>query len=209
MPWNPNGPVSDAQSPTALILAYLASKGLPPTAQNVSQVLQLNTQNPGVIPGLTNQAPPAPDAPASTSNPSSPTIPVPPQPPQQAMPTPPIPPQQQAAQIQGQPPQQEQGGSNWLTGLLQSILGGGAAVGLGAMRPNIQSSMGNQPMPPTGRMIDVPGAAISGPGQQALPSPPITEPPHGPTPPMPENGSGVNWGKVLGEIAPLLKGAAR
>lgn len=286
MPWNPNGPVSNVQSPTQLVMAYLASKGLPPTAQNVSRALQMASTNPGVIPGLSTQAPPVPDAPASTSKQSSGAggMPVPPQPPQQAMPTPPIPPQQdqqQPTQPQVQPQPQAPssdggGGSNWLTGILQSLLGGGAAVGLGAMRPGspgIQSSMGNQPMPPTGRMMDVPGVAIGGPGQQlglqgpqgqqALPAPPMqlggpqasmpqgqpqvggpgnaprlaapSERPaipmpnqsSGPTinlptsglsgmgeplpgrPVMPEMGSGINWSKVLGEIAPLLKGAVR
>ena len=54
-------------SPTGAIHAYLASKGLQATGENVRRVLEQNASNPGLIAGLTNQAPPA--AERSASNP--------------------------------------------------------------------------------------------------------------------------------------------
>lgn len=277
----------EQQSPTALVLQYLASKGLQPTARNVSAALQMNAQNPGAIPGLTNQAPPPPDAPAPATGqpsgqgpgPGSPPMPVPPIPPG----APPAPLQQQAAQPIAAQPQQDPGQSqDWLSKLMQVILGGGAGAMAGAGAGNAAQvgvggngaePMGNRPMPPTGRMMDVPGAAIGGPGPQlALPGgqqpqlggpqlqvggpqapapvgqPQVGGPPQGapqlPAPgerpaipmpngasgptihlptsglsgmgeplpgrsAMPEMGSGIDWGKVLGELPALLKGVAR
>lgn len=48
-------------SATQLVGKYLASKGLPVTGENVRRALEMNASNPGVIPGLVNQAPPPPD----------------------------------------------------------------------------------------------------------------------------------------------------
>ena len=53
----------DAASPTSMILGYLSSKGLPPSSANVRAALQLNATNPGLIPGLSNEAPPPAEAP--------------------------------------------------------------------------------------------------------------------------------------------------
>jgi len=70
--------------------------------------------------------------------------------------------------------------------LLGPLLGGGAAVGgaklfdyMNRPRPGSQTFMGNQPMDPTGRVIDVPLPGISGPpgiggANSALPVPDIT-----------------------------------
>jgi hypothetical protein len=170
---------SDPQSPTTLIMAYLASKGLPPTPQNVSRVLQMNAQQPGLIPGLVNQAPPPPDAQATATGQQTNQQPIQPQQPQQQMPTPPMPPAPQAAPSasapqapapQAQAPQQD-GGSNWLTALMQSILGGGAAAFRGG-----GGSGGAEPMPPDMPMpsrgpIDVPPNMIQGPAPLQLPGP--------------------------------------
>lgn len=45
-----------------LVSAYLASKGLPMTGENIRRALEMNAANPGVIKGLVNQEPPPPDA---------------------------------------------------------------------------------------------------------------------------------------------------
>lgn len=50
------------QSPTTLVLNYLKSQGLQPNAQNIRRTLEANARNPGLVPGLANEAPPAPDA---------------------------------------------------------------------------------------------------------------------------------------------------
>lgn len=45
---------SSPQSPTSLVLGYLASKGLPPSTENVRRALEANQRDPSIIPGLTN-----------------------------------------------------------------------------------------------------------------------------------------------------------
>jgi len=96
-------PTDDPNSPTSLILAFLQSKGLPPTSANVRQALEMNAREPGTIPGLTNMAPgpaePQQQSPvrgnidnmgssANRGQPQSAPAPVSAQP----LPTPPIPP---------------------------------------------------------------------------------------------------------------------
>lgn len=66
LPPTPAGPMPTSLgppgSPTEMIHQYLASRGLQPTAANVSAVLSQNARDPGsVIPTLTNQAPPGAD----------------------------------------------------------------------------------------------------------------------------------------------------
>jgi hypothetical protein len=272
---------SEPQSPTALVQAYLASKGLPLTAQNVSRVLQMNATNPGVIPGLTNQAPPPPDAPQvpQARRPQSQPQPQAQPQAQEPLPTPPIPPSTipgasaptTASSSSTTAPQQDEGHS-WLASLLETILGGGAGIlgGHTALGRNGAEPMGNMPMPNSGRVMGVPGAAINGPqaqGQLSGASPLQLENPQasiggpspqpqgqpqvggpsnhpqlntpqekpairlpneasGPTiplptsglsgmgeplnmggarPQMPQMGESLNWGKILGEAAPMLK----
>lgn len=51
----------DPRSPTAMLQGYLQSRGLPFTSDNMRRVLDANARQPGVIPGLENQAPPSAD----------------------------------------------------------------------------------------------------------------------------------------------------
>ena len=125
------GAAPDA-SPTALILSYLQSKGLPPTSANVSQALQLNASNPGVIPGLVNQAPPPPDpqpAPTRSPVPSAPQPPMPPQTGPQPGPNP---------GPHGEPPTQPDQNPGLGARLWEAILGGGAATAAANMRPGVR-----------------------------------------------------------------------
>ena len=173
MAWEPQGTPADVQSPTALVLQYLQSKGLQPTAQNVSAALQMNASNPGVIAGLTNQAPPPPDAPMSRGQPQAPQqapqqqrMPVPPMPPD--TPPPPLPPQAgvgpvasggaDAIPAPGQPPAPTD--NNFLMQLVTAILGGGAVGGaaLGArhlMRPGMSAP------PPVSAPVSAPPQATT------------------------------------------------
>src|SRR3954464_347985 len=50
-------PSKDPRSSNALIQAYLASKGLQPTGDNVRRALEGNNANPGMIKGLMNSLP--------------------------------------------------------------------------------------------------------------------------------------------------------
>jgi hypothetical protein len=50
-------PSKDPRSSNALINAYLASKGLQPTGENVRRALEGNNANPGMIKGLVNSLP--------------------------------------------------------------------------------------------------------------------------------------------------------
>lgn len=90
--------MSETISPTAAITGYLRSKGLQPTSENVRRTLEANAANPGMIPGLTNQAPPsAEEAPPQAPRRSAPSV-APPSPvsggeamgPEMPMPTPPM-----------------------------------------------------------------------------------------------------------------------
>lgn len=196
-------------SATQLVGQYLASKGLPMTAENVRRALQMNAENPGLIPQLSNQAPPPPDA-APAARKAAPTQSKP-APQAQKLPTPPQPPQAQtqvtsdAAQRQPSAaptapaaPQQASEGSGIIQNLIQLLLAGGAGAAGGlAPRPSGGGAefVGNSPMPPTGRMMDVPGGAVAGPGNAAqlggpaqaqLPAPmKLLAEDHMPTPAMP------------------------
>ena len=168
---------SDPQSPTAMVMAYLSSKGLPPTSQNVSRALQMNAENPGMIPGLTNQAPPPPDAMPSRGGPGA-GRPAPQQqaqrPPnstqsQGGLPVPPIPPAQVPPVSSGalnggggataqQPPQQE---DSWLNNLM-SMLGIGVGGAAGMLNQGQQGSHPGFGPQATRGPIDVPPNMISG-----------------------------------------------
>jgi len=185
-----NGTAQDTASPTVMVMQYLRSKGLPLTPQNISRALQMNSENPGMIPGLTNQAPPPAD-PARVARPKAPAT-------AQRLPVPPIPPQTQEAsqpQASGAPPQAAASppvpqpvsgdGSDWLVKLLGILIGGGAGIagGLAGRGGSGVEPMGNQPLPNTGRMMDVPDPAITGGGQPQIGE---TRQLAGPSAPMPQ-----------------------
>lgn len=70
---------SSPQSPTSLVLGYLASKGLPPSTENVRRALEANQRDPSIIPGLTNDV--AGVDPTGGQAPRGNNLPVPPIPP--------------------------------------------------------------------------------------------------------------------------------
>lgn len=175
-------------SAIALVGKYLASKGLPYTAENVRRALQMNASNPGTVPQLVNGDAGTSSDPASDNGPGAKTKPRPVASTAQSRPMPvsPIPPQskqpsaltsdsasgQVGAQAAPQLPQQPPQGGNMLTNLIEAILGGGAGAlpGLLGGKPAGVGAepIGNTPIPPTGRVMDVPGAAIGGPQPQQL-----------------------------------------
>lgn len=187
-------------SAIALVGKYLASKGLPYTAENVRRALQLNASNPGTIPQLVNGDAGTSSDPASDNGPGAKTKPQPVKSQQQSQRMPvPQPPQSAkqpsaltsdsasgplGAQATPQLPQQPPQGGNMLTNLIEAILGGGAGAlpGLFGDKPAGVGAepIGNTPMPPTGRMIDIPGAAIGGPQPQQLLSGPQAAQPQPP-----------------------------
>src|SRR4051812_35703676 len=65
--------MGDAQSPTQMVYADLQTRGLPNNADNVRRVLTQNSNQPGSIPGLVNEAPDAADSPTPAGRPHPPT----------------------------------------------------------------------------------------------------------------------------------------
>lgn len=165
----------DSASPTSLIMNYLKSqgklRGAGPSSADVRAVLEENARNPGMIPGLTNQAPPGPD-PAATatsassgnrnsSNGSS-----------SALPVPPIPPPGGAPAGGGDPTTSAAPGSVGgdtglgisLPAIAAAVLGGGS---LGALA---RSRMGGAPPLPT------PGGAVPPPVDPGAGVPGVADP---------------------------------
>lgn len=171
-------------SATQLVGKYLASKGLPVTGENVRRALEMNASNPGVIPGLVNQAPPPPDnvGPQTTQSTGAAKR----QPALQTQggthevgsgvkPTAPRAASDSAASAP-QPQAQAQGG-----GLLQSIaaliMGGGAGGGLAALmrngaanRPGGANYEPNVPVEPQGLGISNEPMHVGGPAQVGSPA---------------------------------------
>lgn len=164
------------------VAAYLASKGLPMTGENVRRALEQNASNPGLIKGLVNQAPPPPDeqggagptsnqpgsAAASLSQRMQQATP-------QQQPSQPITPQvmSDSAASQSGADGGNGGGGNFLSKLAQMILGGGAGAGLAHLftRGSGASPIGQLGIPmPGGPMLGSPLPQIGGP-QAALPAP--------------------------------------
>ena len=177
--------MSDAQS---LIAAYLQSKGMPFTGENSSRALQMNAQQPGLIPGLVNMATetgqqPAPGIERAMGNGVAP----------QQLPligTPPAPPATQAPQLGQQAPNipvagpgtppaplaSPQDGNSALSdlglnaGTLAQLIAGAGGLGYlgyqglkpGGLFPNMQ---GVAPLPSSGIEAGAPEAraAIEGP----------------------------------------------
>ena len=133
-----------ARPPTAIIHEYLRKFGLQPNAENVRRVLEANANNPDLIPGLRNDAPPPADTVSSgaggkagargvgsapiasgTGNEALPTPPIPPSaPPDENLPIPPIPPgAPNGAQAGGE------GDMSWIVPAISALLAGGGALG--------------------------------------------------------------------------------
>lgn len=175
--------MADQSSATQLVGAYLSSKGLPMTGENIRRALEQNASNPGLIKGLTNYAPPTGD----TSEPqggnsrasSGATRPQP------KLATeggkvgsgaPPTAPRAASDSAMSRPQPQAQadgGGNNILQSIAQLILGGGAGAGIGHILFGGRS--GAPQSPPTampGLNIPVPGSEPRlGGGQPQLPAP--------------------------------------
>ncbi len=166
---------------------FLQKQGLPLTSDNMRRAMQANADNPGTIPGLVNNPPPAalPNSPmaAAGSQQGQSTgvggMPIPPMPPPGGgnMPIPPIPP---GANVPGSVENSTIPGGGGGPDLA-SVVGTAVLAGLPAIMQAFRGAtgggggaqaMGNQPMPPTGRVMDVPGPAIAGGSQlSGLPAP--------------------------------------
>lgn len=227
-------------SATQLVGKYLASKGLPVTGENVRRALEMNASNPGVIPGLVNQAPPPPDSVGSQTTTSSGAAKR--QPALQTQggthevgsgvkPTAPRAASDSAASAPQPQAQAQSGGGN---GLLQSIaaliMGGAGGAGLGALLGRGGSAQPAAPVASIGPVAQLPAPAqieapreplpVSGPapmlqisdrnmvgeGVAPVAAPQPGRMATGPSSPVPapapvELPHGVDWTKVLGEVA--------
>lgn len=168
------------------VAAYLASKGLPMTGENIRRALEQNAANPGLIKGLVNQAPPPPDAQggaAPTSNARGSAAAglsqrmhqaAPQQQPQSQQP---VAMSDSAMSQPTQPPQPSGGGGGLLASIAQMILGGGAGAGLAHLFMGGRGGA-TQP-PPIGELgIPIPGGNLQlGNGPVALPAPQAALPP--------------------------------
>jgi hypothetical protein len=160
------------------VAAYLASKGMPVTGENVRRALEMNAANPGLIKGLVNEAPPPPDAqsaPSRSQSQSRPQAQAQRQPQPQPQPTQP---QAMSDSASSQPTQQTAsggGGGNVLTQLVQAILGGAGGAGLASLfmggRSNAQPSIGELGIPMPGGDPQLGGRAALPAPQAALPAP--------------------------------------
>lgn len=170
--------MADQSSATQLVGAYLASKGLPMTGENIRRALEQNASNPGLIKGLVNQAPPPPDAQggaAPTSNqrgsaPDSLAARMHQAEPQQQ-------PQAMSDASHPMPQAQPDQGGGMLSSLAQMILGGGAGAGLAHLLMG-----GGGGAPPMGQLgIPIPTGGGPSPalgnGPAALPAPQAQLPP--------------------------------
>lgn len=167
-------------SAIALVQRYLSSKGLPYTPENVRRALQMNADNPGTVNNLVNGSAENSSGSAAPTKKAAPKpaakAPVAKAPGQEQLPTPPIPPASQSFQepqgAAGGPQQpMAQGGGPGVEGLIASLLGLLPGIAAKFSRGMPSEPMGNSPMPPTGRMIDVPGDMISGPQQLQIKGP--------------------------------------
>jgi hypothetical protein len=156
------------------VAAYLASKGMPVTGENVRRALEMNAANPGLIKGLVNQAPPPPDAQSAPSRSQSqprPQAQRQPQPQPQPQPTQPTQPQAMSDSASSQPTQQTASGGgsgNVLTQLVQAILSGAGGAGLASL---FMGGRGGA-QPPIGELgIPMPGGDPQLGGRAALPAP--------------------------------------
>lgn len=163
-------PSQQVLSPTTMVMNYLQSKGMQPNNPNFAQAiraaLEQNARQPGLIPGLENQAPPAPDpasAVAAQGQPQGGSG-------AGALPTPPMPP------AGGPPPVSGSGDGNTSAqpassgGLQIGPIGAAVAAGLPAAALGYGAA----------RMM---GGASGG--------PPMPMTPGSAAPPMPDVGAGV------------------
>jgi hypothetical protein len=177
MPIDPNAPTSDIGM---MYRQYLQSKGMPLTNENLQRVISQSQREPGMIQGLSVQAPepvsaPAPPNVAGASPSSSGAPPSVPRavPTNMPMPTPPIPPSApttptavspqvpaQQTPLPGQAPAQQQSSiMDIIQQILPALIGGGAGIlGGSASRALIPGSDGG-------------GYPGIGPGMRATPEP--------------------------------------
>jgi len=165
---------TDERSPTTLVLQYIRGKGLQPTNANVRAALEANAREPGTIPGLEN-TPVGTDPAVGQGGNVAGKLERGPGVKADVGPTPDAkqerPGAESASATKDTSAQPTDIDTSWL---VPAILGGGAAglgYGLGSRGSPIFGGrynqpgaefVGNGPMPPTGRTIDVPPPAITG-----------------------------------------------
>jgi hypothetical protein len=166
----------DQLSPTTMVLNYLQRQGLPRTSENVRRALEANARDNTTIPGLINQAPPAPTAIDTQANapgrggPGRATSAAP-------APATPAPPGGSSAAAPGAGNSTNMNAADIAALALGGGLGGAAAYYLrnklnGAkVAPDAADALvgeytGRGDLGPTGRVIDVPPTALTGPGNR-------------------------------------------